>query len=131
MDGHVDTGGSPTPDCEAMNGGHDRATSLRCKPKNQSLGNICLDVIDQHIDKFLKSLEPTNLELGTPDAAALIVRIVRGWANSIAGAHPRWDKMLTSCYQLTWKTPTAELFDQSAWNLPSACCGLCGTMGAL
>ena len=43
-------------------------------------------VIEQHIDGFLKSVEPTNLGLGTPDATALIVRIVRGWANDIAGA---------------------------------------------
>ena len=33
-----------------------------------------------------KSVEPTNLGLGTADAAALIVRIVRGWANDMAGA---------------------------------------------
>ena len=31
---------------------------------------------EQHIDKLLKSVEPTYLGLGTPDAAALIVRIV-------------------------------------------------------
>ena len=30
------------------------------------------------IDRLLKGVEPTNLGLGTPDAAALIVRIVRG-----------------------------------------------------
>ena len=35
-------------------------------------------VIEQHIERLLKGVEPTNLELGTPDAAALIVRIVRG-----------------------------------------------------
>ena len=29
-------------------------------------------------------MEPTNLGLGTPDAAALIVRTVRGWANDMA-----------------------------------------------
>ena len=40
-------------------------------------------VIEQHIDKLLQVVEPTNLGLGTPDAAAL-VRIVRGWANDIA-----------------------------------------------
>ena len=34
-------------------------------------------VIEQHIDKLLKVFEPTNLGLGTADAA-LIVRIVRG-----------------------------------------------------
>ena len=36
--------------------------------------------------RFLKGVEPTNLGLGTPDAAALIVCIVRGWANDMAGA---------------------------------------------
>ena len=39
--------------------------------------------LSRHIDK---SVERTNLELGTHDAAALIVRIVRGWANDMAGA---------------------------------------------
>ena len=43
-------------------------------------------IIEQHIDRLLKSVEPTNLGLGTPHAAALIVRIVRGWANDMAGA---------------------------------------------
>ena len=43
-------------------------------------------VIEQHIDRLLKSVEPTILGLGTPGAAALIVRIVRGWANDMAGA---------------------------------------------
>ena len=45
-------------------------------------------VIEQHIDRLLKSVEPTNLGLGTPDAAALIVRIriVRDWANDVAVA---------------------------------------------
>ena len=43
-------------------------------------------VIEQHIEKLLKGVEPTNLGLGTPDAAALIVRIVRGWANDMAMA---------------------------------------------
>ena len=40
-------------------------------------------VIEQHIDKLLKSVEHTNSGLGTPDAAALIVRTVRGWANEM------------------------------------------------
>ena len=43
-------------------------------------------VIEQHTDRLLKGVEPTNLELGTPDAAALIVRIVRSWANDMAMA---------------------------------------------
>ena len=33
-------------------------------------------VIEQHIERLLKGVEPTNLGLGTSDAAALIVRIV-------------------------------------------------------
>ena len=41
-------------------------------------------VIEQHIERLHKGVEPTNLEFGTPDAAALIVRIVRGWANDMA-----------------------------------------------
>ena len=35
-------------------------------------------VIEQHIRKLLEVVEPTKLGLGTPDAAALIVRVVRG-----------------------------------------------------
>ena len=41
-------------------------------------------VTEQHIERLLKGVEPTNLGLGTPDAAALIVPIVRGWANDMA-----------------------------------------------
>ena len=36
-------------------------------------------VVEQYIERLLKGVEPTNLGLGTPDAAALIVRTVRGW----------------------------------------------------
>ena len=43
-------------------------------------------VIEQHIDRLLNRVEPTNLGLGTPDAAALVVRTVRGWANDMAAA---------------------------------------------
>ena len=43
-------------------------------------------VIEQHTDRLLKCVEPTNLGLGTPGAAALIARRVRGWANDMAGA---------------------------------------------
>ena len=43
-------------------------------------------VIEQHIDKILQVVEPINLGLGTPDAAALIVRMVRSWANDMAAA---------------------------------------------
>ena len=41
-------------------------------------------VIEQHIERLLKGVEPTNLGLATPNAAALILRIVRGWANDMA-----------------------------------------------
>ena len=58
------------------------------------------------------SKEWNPLTWGTPDAAALIVRIVRGWADDMR------DRMLTSCYQLIWKTPTAELFVLRAWKRP-------------
>ena len=43
-------------------------------------------VIEQHIERLLKGVEPTNSGLGSPDAAALIVRIVRGWANDMVAA---------------------------------------------
>ena len=42
-------------------------------------------VIEVHIDKLLKDVELTNFGLGTPDAAALIVRIVRSWAKNMGG----------------------------------------------
>ena len=41
-------------------------------------------VIEQDIERPLKGAQPSNLGLGTPDAAALIVRIARGWANDMA-----------------------------------------------
>ena len=40
-------------------------------------------VIQHNIESILRHVEPHNLGLGTPDAAALIVRAVRGWANDI------------------------------------------------
>ena len=43
-------------------------------------------VVEQHTDRLFKSVEPTNLGLGTPDAALLIVRIGRGLANDMAVA---------------------------------------------
>ena len=55
-----------------------------CTGRVMKLTESC--IIEQHIDRLLKSAEPTNLGLGTPDAAALIVRIVRGWANDMAVA---------------------------------------------
>ena len=43
-------------------------------------------VIEQHIDRLLEGVEPTNFGFGTLDAAALIVRIVWSWANDMAVA---------------------------------------------
>ena len=43
-------------------------------------------VVEQHIGWLFEAVEPTNLGPGTQDAAALIVRIVRGWAADIAAA---------------------------------------------
>ena len=43
-------------------------------------------VIEHHNEKLLKVVEPTNWGLGTPDAAALIVRILRGLACDMAAA---------------------------------------------
>ena len=45
-------------------------------------------VIEQHTGKLLEVVEPTNLGLGALDAAALMVRIVRGWAQTLL-LHPR------------------------------------------
>ena len=79
------------------------------------LAEIC--VIEQHFDKLLLGVQPTNLGLGTPDAAALMVRIVRGWAKDMAMT-PRRGRMPTLCCQLIWKTPTAGLFVLRAWKRP-------------
>ena len=61
-----------------------QATPHRAGGVLMKLAESC--VIEQRIDKLLKVVEPTNLGLGTPDAAALIVRIVRGWACDTAAA---------------------------------------------
>ena len=54
-------------------------------------------VTEQHIDRLLKGVEPTNLGLGTPDAAALIVPIERGWANDMAVAPKGEHRMQMLC----------------------------------
>ena len=93
-------------------------------------------VIEQHIDSLLKGVEPTKLGFGTPDAAALVVRIVRGWVNDMAW-HPRKVRMLTSCYQLNClgkrlrQSFSFYVLGSGEECLPSACCDLRGTMGSL
>ena len=61
-------------------------------------------VIKQHIDRLLRSVEPTILELGTPDAAALTVRIVRGWANDMAGAPKQGRAFRSTCLEAVRST---------------------------
>ena len=48
------------------------------------LAEIC--VIEQHSAKLPEAVDPANLGLKAAVAAALIVRIVRGWATAIASA---------------------------------------------
>ena len=83
-------GSGPTPDCEAMDGGHDHPTGLRTEetraaqhlpqPCPRKLRPIALltesCVIEQQIDRLLKSVELTNLGLGT-----------RRHCTRLAGAH--------------------------------------------
>ena len=69
--------------------------------------------IEQHIDRLLKSVEPTNLGLPTPDAAALIVRIVRGWANDTAVATKKGQDA-DVVLPVDWE----NAFDQRAWKWP-------------
>ena len=75
-------------------------------------------VIEQHIDSLLKGVEPTNLGLGTPDAAALIVRIVRGWVNDMAVAPKEGQD---------WRR-SINVLGSGEECLPSARCDLRGTM---
>ena len=97
--------------CSRRAAGGGEPAGLRTDELNLKLTESC--VIEQHIDRLLKSVEPTNLELGTPDAAALTVRIVRGWANNMAGS-PSRGRTKMSCYQWIWRTPTAGRFGRHA-----------------
>ena len=74
-------------------------------------------MIGQHIDKLLKGVGQTNLGLGTPDAAALTVRIVRGWANDMAMAFEKGQDA-NVVLPIDWKTPTAGRFVQRASKRP-------------
>ena len=92
-------------------------------------------MIEQHIDRLLKVVEPTNLGLGTPDAAALIVRIVRGWACDIAAT----PKGRAGRRRHPSNRPGERLRQSFSVNVPGSgetrllatCCSLCGTVGTL
>ena len=43
-------------------------------------------IIDEELAAILRAVEPRNLGLGTPDAAAVSVRAVRAWALGIETA---------------------------------------------
>ena len=59
-------------------------------------------VIEQHISKLLKVVEPTNFE--TPDAAALILRIARGWHLIEHDGFPRDSALFsTGASDNTWR----------------------------
>ena len=87
-------------------------------------------VIEQHIDRLLKGVEPTNLVLGTPDAAALIVPIVRGWANDVAVA-PKVGPDAGVVLPIDLENAHGRAFRSDEARLSSACCDLCGAMGTL
>ena len=86
-------------------------------------------VIEQHIDSLLKGVEPTNLGLGTPDAAALIVRIVRRWVNDMAW-HPRRVRILENVFGRAFRSTCLEAA-RSACSQRAAICatqwGACDT----
>ena len=56
-----------------------------------------------------------NFLLGTPDAAALTMRIVRGWASDMAVA-PKEGQDADVVLPIDLETPMAEVFDQRAWK---------------
>ena len=59
-------------------------------------------IIEQHISKLLKVVEPTNFE--TPDAAALILRIARGWHLIEHDGFPRDSALFsTGASDNTWR----------------------------
>ena len=92
-------------------------------------------VIEQHTENLLKGVEPTNLGLSTPDAAALIVRIVRGWACDIAAT----PKGRAGRRRHPSNRPGERLRQSFSVNVPGSgetrllatCCSLCGTVGTL
>ena len=85
-------------------------------------------VIEQHIERLLKGVEPTNLALGTPDAAALSVRMVRGWANDMAGA-PKQEQDadvvlpidLENAYGRAFRSPCLEAARAACPQLAAVC----------
>ena len=87
------SGNGSTLHSETVDGGP-RAANAAARPTKASpncVGGGAYEVgrelcDEQHIEKLLKRVEPTHLALGTPDAAALIVLFVRGWANDMARA---------------------------------------------
>ena len=62
-------------------------------------------VIEQHIDRLLKSVLPTNLWLGTPVAAAL-----------------SRDRMQMSCYQLIWRNAYGRAFRSTCLEAARGAC---------
>ena len=71
-------------------------------------------VIDQHNDRLLKGVEPANSGLGPPDAAAPIVRIVRGTANDMAMA-PKQGQDADVVPPIELEN-SLEHFDHRAWK---------------
>ena len=115
LDRHVDSGNGPTLYGEAMDGGIQSSTGLRiqdskCRSHAQvSSAESC--VIEQHVDRLLKGVEPTNLGLCTPNAAALVVRIARRWANDMAMA-PKECQDAGVVLPIDLEKPAEEPFDQ-------------------
>ena len=148
MDGHVDSGGGPTPDSETWTAA--TIAPRDCGPKKPEPGQHLLQpyprklrsialaevlmkltescVIEQHIDRLLESVEPTNLELGTPGAAALIVPMVRGWAIDMAGA-PKVGQDGDGVLAIDLENAYGRAFRSTSFE--AACSDVRGAVGAL
>ena len=89
-------------------------------------------VIEQHIDRLLKGVEPTNLGLGTPNAAALIVHIVRGCANDLAVAPKKGQDVdvVLPCdlENASGRAFRSKCLEAARSACPQLCCDMCGTM---
>ena len=150
----MDTGRSPAPDSEAV---WTAATiaPLDCGPKKAEWGQhlpqpcprklrpIALAevlmkltescVIERHIDKPPRSVEATDLAPGTPDAAVLLVRIVRGRANDMAAA-PKEEQDGDVVMSIDLENAcglSINVLGSGEVCMPAACCEMRGTSGAL
>ena len=72
-------------------------------------------VIEQHIEKRLATVEPTNLRLGIHRKAALIVRCVGGWSAQMAQAEKATHDAEV-IFPIVWRTSIDVHTDPHAWR---------------